>query len=60
MTLRRIFPNTTPVKDYETFRKRAINLYREWLREVRKERNQSINQCLIFINRFQEQFKSIL
>lgn len=42
MTLRRIFPNTTPVKDYETFRKRAINLYREWLREVRKERNESM------------------
>ena len=35
MTIRRIFPNTTPVKDYESFRQRAINLYREWLREVK-------------------------
>lgn len=38
MTIRRIFPNTIPVKDYETFRQRAINLYREWLREVRKKK----------------------
>ncbi len=36
MTIRRIFPNTTPVKDFESFRQRAINLYREWLREVIK------------------------
>ena len=34
MTIRRLFPNTAPVKDYETFKRRAINLYREWLREV--------------------------
>ncbi len=34
MTIRRLFANTTPITDYEGFRSRAINLYREWLREV--------------------------
>ena len=45
MTLTRIFPNTTPVKDYEAFRQRAINLYREWLREViiEMEKKKKIN-----------------
>lgn len=35
MTLRRIFPNTTPAASLETARLRALSLYREWLREVR-------------------------
>lgn len=47
MTIRRIFPNTSPIQDYESFRRRAINLYREWLREVIKRKIKGENYQLL-------------